>query len=224
MSFTGSSYPHDMHAQYTPTFPQLEGLGSAPGLSDQVGRLLLKKHVPVHPLLPCMLSSASGLFCCLPIACIWLCSPIQKLASPCLTAAVSMPIWCFAMQASNDAAQQQAAQQQRAAMLRSMSANHLGALSAAWEAGAMPDGPSLASIGRSSSTSQLVQASCFGGEGCSASGLHYLWAHTPVKHRSQSRLWQTAGTMEGSKLCSLSRTADMMGLAFMSVGLAQDHC
>ena len=44
MSFTGSSYPHDMHAQYSSTFPQLEGLGSAPGLSDQVRHLLLLKH------------------------------------------------------------------------------------------------------------------------------------------------------------------------------------
>ena len=87
----------------------------------------------------------------------------------------SIPVWVVAMQASNDAAQQQAAQQQRAAMLRSMSANHLGALSAAWEAGAMPDGPSLAAIGRSSSTSQLAGASCFGGEDCVAGGLHYLW-------------------------------------------------
>ena len=49
MSFTGSSYPHEMHAQYNSTFPQLEGLGSAPGLSDQVRRLLLKKRVHVNP-------------------------------------------------------------------------------------------------------------------------------------------------------------------------------
>ena len=98
------------------------------------------------------------------------------------------------MQASNDAAQQQAAQQQRAAMLRSMSANHLGALSAAWEAGAMPEGPSLASMGRSSSTSQLVRASCFGGEDCRSSGPHHLCALLPVRNRSQSCPWQTAGT------------------------------
>ena len=53
MSFTGSSYPHDMHAQYNSPFPQLEGLGSAPGLSDQVRLLLLKKFVHVNPLLTC---------------------------------------------------------------------------------------------------------------------------------------------------------------------------
>ena len=99
------------------------------------------------------------------------------------------------MQASSDAAQQQAAQQQRAAMLRSMSANHLGALSAAWEAGAMPEGPSLAAMGRSSSTSQLVRTSCFGGEDRIAGGIYYLCALLPVKHRSQSSPWQTAGTL-----------------------------
>ena len=178
MSFTGSSYPRDMHAQYSPTFSQLEGLGNAPGLSDQVRCLLLQKLMHVNTLLTCILSSALGLCCCLPAACMWLSSPSQKLASPCPTAALSNHKPFVAMQASNDAAQQQAAQQQRAAMLRSMSANHLGALSAAWEAGAMPDGPSLTAMGRSSSTSQLVRAGCFG-EVCIASGLYFV---TRLKH------------------------------------------